>query len=179
MTCMSKPRIPLNYIFTARLCDLLQLSFVGGSVVVTASSSLPLRKVFVSNVLYMKQSSLTLVESFEISEIDGTCFWGALLVLPYFKSIFTMRHAYMQSKSKLKITLRIPLSFRRFEWMLYTHSDGGWLPACCGDDDDQEDDGHDNPDDRHHLHVLPPVLPLQAGGLLKRSRGDKDWFDDK
>ena len=165
---MSKPRIPLNYIFTARLCDLLQLSFVGGSVVVTASSSLPLRKHFVSNV--MKQS-------FEFSEIDGMCFWGALLL--YIKSIFTMRHAYMQSKAKLKITLRIPLSFRRFEWMLYTHSDGGWLPACCGDDDDQEDDGHDNPDDCHHLHVLPPVLPLQAGSLLKRSRGDKDWFDDK
>ena len=174
--CMSKPRIPLNHIFTTRLCNLLQLSFVGGSVVVTASSSLPLRKYFVGNVLYMKQSSLTL-ESFEISEIDGTCFWEAHLL--YIRSIFTMRHAHMQSKAKLKITLRIPLSFRRFEWMLYTHSDGGWLPACCGDDDDQEDDGHDNPDDRHHLHVLPPVLPLQAGSLLKRSRGDKDQFDDK
>ena len=71
--CMSKPRIPFYHIFTTKLCNLLQLSFVGGSVVVTASSSLPLRKVFVSNVLYMKRSSLTL-QSFEISEIERRVF---------------------------------------------------------------------------------------------------------
>ena len=41
------------------------------------------------------------------------------------------------------------------------------LPAGGGDDDDEEDDGHHHPDDRHHLHVLPPVLPLQPGRLGK------------
>jgi len=41
----------------------------------------------------------------------------------------------------------------------------GGLPAGGRDDDDQEDDGHNHPDDPHHLHVLPPVLPLEARRL--------------
>jgi len=47
---------------------------------------------------------------------------------------------------------------------MYTFNSRG-LPAGGGDDDDQEDDGHDHPDDCHHLHVLPPVLPLQTSSL--------------
>ena len=49
---------------------------------------------------------------------------------------------------------------------MYTFNSRG-LPAGGGDDDDQEDDGHDHPDDCHHLHVLPPVLPLQTSSLNK------------
>ena len=38
---------------------------------------------------------------------------------------------------------------------------------CLGgpDNDDDQQEGHGHPDDDHHLHVLPPVLPLQLGGV--------------
>ena len=49
---------------------------------------------------------------------------------------------------------------------MYTFNSRG-LPAGGGDDDDQEDDGHNHPDDCHHLHVLPPVLPLETSSLKK------------
>ena len=66
------------------------------------------------------------------------------------------------------VTFLVPFSNRHFKKVtgMYTFSSRG-LPAGGRDDDDQEDDGHNHPDDCHHLHVLPPVLPLETSSLKR------------
>ena len=66
------------------------------------------------------------------------------------------------------VTFMIPFSYGHFMKVtgMYTFSSRG-LPAGGRDDDDQEDDRHNHPNDCHHLHVLPPVLPLEPSSLRK------------
>ena len=80
----------------------------------------------------------------------------------------------MQGKARrrVRVTFLVPFSLRHLMKVTVKHSAAaaGGLPAGGRDDDDQEDDGHNHPDDRHHLHVLPPVLPLEPCCLKKMSK---------